>query len=214
MGLADIKKNEEFVRQLEIQGISQNDLSGEPRKGSSKTMTSEEKTFLLSEGKDIPINRLMKVMKEKFNKVYTYHALYYWYERMGIKPTTKLVSGTNTRVQYTTALIKDLINMWKKGYNTRAISEEIYKKYGERMTPNAITHKISRLRKNVDSSIPHKRHRTPKVSATEITPVEKNEYQTVTPIAETPKAEVTVSFPVKKKKKNVFVRIYEAIFNS
>lgn len=104
--------------------------------------------------------------------------------------------------------------MWKKGYNTRAISEEIYKKYGERMSINAITHKVARLRKTVDSSIPHKRHRTSKVSVTEITPIEKNEPQTVTPLAEPPKAEVTVSFPVKEKKKNVFVRIYEAIFNS
>ena len=226
MSLADIKKNEEFVRQLEIQGISQNDLSGEPRKGSSKNMTSEEKTFLLSEGRDIPITQLIKVMEDKFNKVYTYHALYYWFTRMGIKPTTTIVPSkdiqsdkvrsedTRTRVQYTKSLTKDIVKMWEQGCDTGDISEEIYKKYGEHISPNAINHKIARLRKKANSSIPYRRHRTSKFSTVKITPLKVNEPQPVVPVVEPPKAEVTVGFPIKKKKKNVFVRIYEAIFNS
>ena len=226
MSLADIKKNEEFVRQLEIQGISQNDLSGEPRKGSSKSMTSEEKTFLLSEGRDIPITQLIKVMEDKFNKVYTYHALYYWFTRMGIKPTTMTTSlddiqgdevnseDTRTRVQYTRALTKDIIKMWKQGYCSSAIAEEIYKKYDERLTPNAINHKVSRLRKTAGNNIPYRKHRTSKFSTVKTAPREIKKSQVVTPLVEAPKAEVTVSFPVKEKKKNVFVRIFEAIFNS
>ena len=231
MSLADIKKNEEFVRQLEIQGISQNDLSGEPRKGSSKNMTSEEKTFLLSEGRDIPITQLIKVMEDKINTVYTYHDLYYWFTRMGIKPTTMTTSLDDiqedevnsedtrtrvqyTRVQYTRALTKDIIKMWKQGCCSNVISEEIYKKYGERLTPNAINHKVSRLRKTAGNNIPYRKHRTSKFSTAKTAPREIKKSQVVTPLVEAPKAEVTVSFPVKEKKKNVFVRIFEAIFNS
>ena len=73
MSLQDIKKNAEFVRQLELKGIAEAKLTGEPYQGTAKNMSSDEKMYLLAISKECTVPECIEAMKEKFNKIYTYH---------------------------------------------------------------------------------------------------------------------------------------------
>ena len=53
MSLQDIKKNAEFVRQLELKGIAEANLTGEPYQGTSKNMSYDEKMYLTKKGRYI-----------------------------------------------------------------------------------------------------------------------------------------------------------------
>ena len=222
MSLKDIRKNEEFVRQLELKGIAEANLVGEPRKGTSKSMTSDEKMYLLTISKERTVSECVAAMKEKFNKIYTYNTIYYWLTRAGveiIKTPENDHRPPATRVYYSKSLVNDMLTMWNEGYSAKAIAEELTRKYNEPVTHLAVQHKIARLRRNSDHAIKVKRTTKPvEVKSQKITPsaevqpaslvVQATAVQT-TPVMQEP---VQLSFPIKKK--NVFLRIFDAIFNS
>ena len=222
MSLKDIRKNEEFVRQLELKGIAEANLVGGPRKGTSKSMTSDEKMYLLTISKERTVSECVTAMKEKFNKVYTYNTIYYWLTRAGveiIKTPENDHRPPATRVYYSKSLVNDMLAMWNEGYSAKAIAEELTRKYNEPVTHLAVQHKIARLRRNSDHAIKVKRTTKPVgVKSQKITPsVEVQPASLVvqaTAVQTTPVMQeaVQLSFPIKKK--NVFLRIFDAIFNS
>ena len=222
MSLQDIKKNAEFVRQLELKGIAEATLTGEPYQGTAKNMSSDEKMYLLAISKECTVPECIEAMKEKFNKIYAYNTIYYWLTKSGvriIKTPENDHRPPATRVYYSKSLVKDMLTMWNEGHNSNVIAEELTRKYNEPITPCAIQHKIARLRKNSDHTIRVKRNTKPtKVKAQKATP--KVEAKPVSPVVQTTPVQITpviqeavqLGFPIKKK--NVFLRIFDAIFNS
>ena len=222
MSLQDIKKNAEFVRQLELKGIAEAKLTGEPYQGTSKNMSSDEKMYLLTISKECTVPECVEAMKEKFNKVYTYNTIYYWLTRAGveiIKTPENDHRPPATRVYYSKSLVNDMLTMWNEGYSAKVIAEELTRKYNEPVTHLAVQHKIARLRRNSDHAIKVKRTTNPvKVKSQKITP--SVEAEPVSPVVQTTPIQITpaiqeavqLGFPIKKK--NVFLRIFDAIFNS